>query len=337
MTADEINRIEQELGITLPPAYHDFLVPFPIPAFRGNNEIMLWDNVEEIVRLNKELREGDKHRDPWPKRFFALGEDSGGCSDAIDLDDPEFGVFWFDRQHIDLSEGQRSDEKLEQWLARQIKDITADLMADAIDPDAAPKERREKESAGVKAQSLGCVLVLLILAAVLLIGVWVGMKRSEAASVHTDQRSSMITKILNAVTGKDDLERIASKGDIALLEKYLESRPVFVPALPTKFLDAATSSDEDMLAFIEEQVVQQSEAIFEPWILESDGERRLPVFSSLKCMQVFSGEMSKSMNQIFALGGEEMLIADIREVYGIDVLDVNRFSKGNWEIGLKKR
>ncbi|WP_269542127.1 hypothetical protein [Cerasicoccus fimbriatus] len=76
--------------------------------------------------------------------FFALGEDAGGCSEAIDLVDPDFGVFWFDRQHIEVLETDRSEERMEAWIARQIKDHTHDLMADGIDPNGTPKQRDEE-------------------------------------------------------------------------------------------------------------------------------------------------------------------------------------------------
>jgi len=37
----------------------------------------------------------------------------------------------------------------------------------------------------------------------------------------------MIAKILDKLTGKDDLERVAYKEDLALLNAYLKKRPVF--------------------------------------------------------------------------------------------------------------
>lgn len=50
----------------------------------------------------------------------------------------------------------------------------------------------------------------------------------------------MITKILEKLTGKDDLERVAYKEDLALLNAYLKKRPVFIPQRPKRFLDAAS-------------------------------------------------------------------------------------------------
>ncbi|MCP3956295.1 MAG: hypothetical protein GY719_00430 [bacterium] len=94
--------------------------------------------------------------------FYALGEDAVGCSDPLDLEDPKYGVFWFDRQHVDVEEDQRSDEKLGAWIGRQIEDSRGDLEADGIDPDGTPEEKRAIEEENRK----GCCLALLVIALV---------------------------------------------------------------------------------------------------------------------------------------------------------------------------
>ena len=90
MTVEDIKRVESALGITLPSAYSKVLAVFPVPAYAGNSEMMLWDDADALIALNRELRKGRSFEKPWPRRFFALGQDAGGCSDALDLDDPEF-------------------------------------------------------------------------------------------------------------------------------------------------------------------------------------------------------------------------------------------------------
>ncbi|MCP3958390.1 MAG: SMI1/KNR4 family protein [bacterium] len=97
MTPDELDRIESELGITLPELYRQAVDPYPIPALEGNTDWMFWDDAEALISLNRRMREGERFRDPWPARFYALGKDAGGCSDALDLEDPEYGVFERDR------------------------------------------------------------------------------------------------------------------------------------------------------------------------------------------------------------------------------------------------
>lgn len=141
MKPEELSLIESKLGIELPRAYKQAVSPYPIDALRGNTDWMLWDDAQQLIALNQRLREGEKSITPWPKRFFATGEDGGGCSDAIDLEDPEFGVFWFDRQHIDVGGSDRSPEKLREWVTRQITDSKDDLEANGIDPSVTPDQK----------------------------------------------------------------------------------------------------------------------------------------------------------------------------------------------------
>ena len=94
----------------------------------------------------------------------------------------------------------------------------------------------------------------------------------------------MIGSILQKLTGKDDLERVAYKEDLALLNSYLRKRPVFVPQRPKRFLDASTFTEEQLLEQIRRDSEQLSNDQFEPWILEVDGKRRLPIFSNQERM-----------------------------------------------------
>jgi hypothetical protein len=70
---------------------------------------------------------------------------------------------------------------------------------------------------------------------------------------------------------------------------------------------------------------------FEPWILELNGVRRLPAFSSEKTMKVFVKTISQQMNKVFALGGAEFLIEDITKDSDIEFVDLNLFSHQSWE------
>src|SRR3954462_6148040 len=109
----------------------------------------------------------------------------------------------------------------------------------------------------------------------------------------------MIAKLLEKITGKDDLERVAYKEDLGLLNAYLKRRPVFVPQRPKRFLDAATFTEEQLVEQIQKDSEQLSSDEFEPWILEVEGKKRLPVFSSQKRMQAFASRISQDMNKVF--------------------------------------
>jgi hypothetical protein len=146
----------------------------------------------------------------------------------------------------------------------------------------------------------------------------------------------MIAKILEKLTGKDDLERVAHKEDLALLNAYLKKRHVFVPQRPRRFLDAATFTQEQLMEQIRKDSEQLSGDQFEPWILEVDGKKRLPVFSSQDRMQAFASKISQNMNKVFGLGGISVLLENVIKDLEIDFVDLNLFNKKSWEIAIGK-
>ena len=137
----------------------------------------------------------------------------------------------------------------------------------------------------------------------------------------------MIATILEKLTGKDDLERVAYKEDLAVLNAYLKKRHVFVPQRPKRFLDAATFTQEQLMEQIRKDSEQLSSDQFEPWILEVDGKKRLPVFSSQDRMQAFAAKISQDMNKVFGLGCISILLENVTKHVDVDFVDLNLFSK----------
>ena len=92
-----------------------------------------------------------------------------------------------------------------------------------------------------------------------------------------------------------------------------------------------------MLAQIREDSEQLSSEQFEPWILEVDGKKRLPAFSSRRKMEAFAGKISRELDKVFGLGCVEVLLDDVTRHLDIDFVDLNLFSQKSWEIGMRKR
>jgi hypothetical protein len=144
----------------------------------------------------------------------------------------------------------------------------------------------------------------------------------------------MLARLLEMITGKDDLERVAYKDDVRLLNDCLRTRRLLFPKVPKRFLDAFTFTQQELMSLIEEESEEMAGDHFELWILEIDGKKRLPAFSSLRRMQAFSGRMSQDLNKVFSLGCFEALLADVTKQTEVDVVDLNLFSKRSWEIGV---
>jgi len=144
----------------------------------------------------------------------------------------------------------------------------------------------------------------------------------------------MIAKLLEILTGKDDVERIAYREDLAALNAHLRTRRLLIPRCPKRYLEAGNYTEAQLLEMIEGEAKELSDAPFEPWVLEMDGTRRLPAFSSRKRMEVFSGKISMKLNKVFALGAGEFLIADVTKGLNVDFVDLNALSEKSWEIGI---
>lgn len=144
----------------------------------------------------------------------------------------------------------------------------------------------------------------------------------------------MLGKLLELITGKDDVERIAQTENLDSLNDYLKTRRLLFPKKPARFLDAATFTQEQLLELMEEESQALSGDAVELWILEIDGRRRLPAFSSQKKMQAFSSKMSMSLKRVFTLGCVEALISEVTKGADIDFVDLNPYGGKGWEIGV---
>ena len=147
----------------------------------------------------------------------------------------------------------------------------------------------------------------------------------------------MFSKLMKTISGKDDLERIAWRENLDELNECLKTRRVWIPRRPKRFLNAADFTTEQLMELIESEAKEFADGPFEPWILEVDGLKRLPAFSSQKRMQSFSGKMSQSLNKVFSLGCGEVLLWEIVKDLDIDFVDLNLFSEKSWEIEVRNQ
>ena len=146
----------------------------------------------------------------------------------------------------------------------------------------------------------------------------------------------MIAKILELVTGKDDLERVAYRESLDELTAYLKRRRLLIPRKPKRFLDASAYTHQQLIELIEKETKDLAGDQFEPWVMEMDGKKRLPAFSSQKKMETFSSKVSQRLNKVFSLGCAAFLFDDIIKRVDVDFVDLNPFSKKSWEIGVGK-
>jgi hypothetical protein len=148
MTISDIRRIEQALGITLPEAYRQRVVPFPVPCLAGNHDCDLWDDPEALIALNRQLRAGGQHCPAWPSHLFAVGQIEGDPPvKAIDLRAPDTApVWWADHVDPNAPGSGETDSRFDDWANQYVADLRRDLRRDGFDPDASPSEHQAIEA-----------------------------------------------------------------------------------------------------------------------------------------------------------------------------------------------
>ena len=145
----------------------------------------------------------------------------------------------------------------------------------------------------------------------------------------------MLSKLLEKLTGKDDLERVACKEDMAKLSAYLKTRRVLVPRRPSRVRDAASFNSAKLLEEIKADVDGLKDKPFEPWILEVEGRKHLPVFSSQRKLEFFVQKISQETNQLLSVGAGEFLVEEVIASIRIDFIELNAMCERSWEIAVK--
>jgi hypothetical protein len=171
MKAEDIRRIEQELGITLPERYRARMVPYPIPAAEGNTDLGVWDNADRLIEFNRELRRGAPGGVmPWPPHFFAIGHAGDGCPYALDLRSGD-AVWWVDHSHLDNPSSQKEADSFAAWADKYFATLRDEMAGELVDPDASPQQRAAVEKRNswwnALAGTVGCLLAAVVIGAVM--------------------------------------------------------------------------------------------------------------------------------------------------------------------------
>ncbi len=163
MTPEDLGRIEEALGITLPEAYRRRLVPIPIPAAANNGDLGVWDRADALIEYNRSLRAGDIGA-AWPPRMFAIGHAGDGCPTALDLDDGS--VWWVHHGHLDHDATGKVAKDFDTWADDYFATLRDEMAGEEVDPDGTPAARERMERRNASQTALGCTVVLVVVATI---------------------------------------------------------------------------------------------------------------------------------------------------------------------------
>lgn len=109
MTPQDIESIQVELGVTLPPA-------FIAAGLSGSFQDPLHDSAAAIIGINRSFRSGDFGDEHWNPKLIAFGHDGGGNYFCIDVTDFEAGVFMRDHETYEITKEYDSfDQFMGEW------------------------------------------------------------------------------------------------------------------------------------------------------------------------------------------------------------------------------
>lgn len=124
MTNDDIARIQEATGITLPQHYVDVVTNYPAELINTEApDFGLFDDPKQIIEENHSVRKNGYFGEKWPDHYFIIGHN--GCGDyyVIITDSTRFTVGFADHEIMacnDFADGlQDFIQKLLQEMGKE--------------------------------------------------------------------------------------------------------------------------------------------------------------------------------------------------------------------------
>ena len=133
MTEDFLNCVKAEFGITLPDDYVKFMRNYPeeLEATKLDlgwckeaiSERCFLKNPERILKFNRDVRTPNiswlKDGSGWPPRFFVIGDDDCGNYFAINAEEKETAVLFYDHELASFSAKADSLESFKSLMIQE--------------------------------------------------------------------------------------------------------------------------------------------------------------------------------------------------------------------------
>jgi hypothetical protein len=129
MTLEELDQIEQSLGITLPAEYRAAMSAYPFPADSSAAELWMPDDAQRVLALNQSYRQGPRGTSDWPRHLFLLGDDGGEEAFVLDTSSRPYPVLICERETGRLKPLLPDFLSFVQWQRDELAEIEADERA----------------------------------------------------------------------------------------------------------------------------------------------------------------------------------------------------------------
>ena len=136
MTGDELNKLEQKLGFSLPSYYRATMVAYPFSDYEYTSKYFLADNLKTAIRNNSQKRvEG------FSNAFF-VGGDPEGEQYFVDATKSHSPVYAFEPETGKYSIKAKSWEEFLDVLRADIKDLEDEIAAER-EQERQPQKRAD--------------------------------------------------------------------------------------------------------------------------------------------------------------------------------------------------
>lgn len=144
MTAEDFQRIEQELSIKLPHKYRDALLR---PEFHTEAAgfMEFTGDADEVIGLNLEVRKEGFYGVKWPEHYLVIGEDGAGNNYFTDVRRETPAVFLADhestsgKRRLITSEGYETFADFLAFIAKLESETDAAFVDDEVENQSAKK------------------------------------------------------------------------------------------------------------------------------------------------------------------------------------------------------
>ena len=92
MTHDDLARIEERLGLSLPESYRATMLRYPFEGKSYATDCELPNDPELLIQSNEYLRQHGFFGEPWPHHYFSFGGDGAGNEYFFDLSEQRAGT-----------------------------------------------------------------------------------------------------------------------------------------------------------------------------------------------------------------------------------------------------
>lgn len=125
MTGDELQKIEQKIGFTLPDYYRATMIAYPFSSYEYTSKYFLADNLKTVIKNNSSKRTVGGF-----SKIFFVGGDPEGEKYFVDATKSESSVYAFDPQTGEYSIKAKTWGDFLEILRADIKDLEDEIAAE---------------------------------------------------------------------------------------------------------------------------------------------------------------------------------------------------------------